>query len=57
MDLPEAARATRYANMIKGWEILPLLEALESAAKANSYGSHVEQIAILRAEITSRVSA
>lgn len=51
----EGSKKARYRDSIlPGMEINELLDALERAAIGNSFGSHDEQIQLIRAEIVAR---
>jgi hypothetical protein len=50
------AGAARYAALIVEKNIDWLMDALMRCAITNNYGSHDEQIAVLRAEIARRVA-
>ncbi len=54
--LAEQAAAARYRNAVPDMRADDLLDALMRSAVANTYGSHTEQIAILRTELLARLA-
>ncbi len=54
--LAEQAAAARYRNAVPDMRADDLLDAYAHATLANAYGSHDEQIKILRTELLSRMA-
>lgn len=47
----------RYASQLRGMTVYQLMDALTSAVLQNSYGSHDDQIKMIRTELAGRVTA